>query len=540
MVRVIALTLLLVTKTRHAKRTWVFVLLTMTFYHLYVDFYIKMVKNLGKLTDRTIKMSNIKQRFIYFLMANLLLWSIVPLLRESLPMDTQEALMWGKYCFLGTTKHPPFSGWLAYGFWDLLTQWDGAMYLLSQLCVLLGVFYIFRLAKEFVGQTKAVLAALLQFGIIFYNFSSVEYNVNVVSLALWPMCAFYFWRGYTQNKLSDWLLFGIFAGVNLLNKYVSGLLLVAIGLFILLHPKTLKNYRLYIAGFIALAIVAPHLWWLWQNDFAPFEYLSHRSEQGKFTSQWRHLAYPLKFIGAQILFSAAAWLTYLVLYKINKKEKFVGDKEKSQFLLIVGLLPLLTWFLIGIITGSTLKSMWGFPCLFLLGTMLFYFFPIQIGEKQILQVFRTMAVWTVVFAIAYAAQIILTKSERFHSDCRQIARQMTRIWKAETGGKPLEYVGGNEWFTNMTAIYGEDKPKPMIWLNPKANSWFDANDFASKGALVVASNAGEYAVYQKAHEGKVSPARILPLTYKNYLGKTKTKNMFYGFYNLKEAANAQE
>ena len=46
MVRVIALTLLLVTKTRNAERTWVFVLLTMTFYHLYVDFYIKMVKNL--------------------------------------------------------------------------------------------------------------------------------------------------------------------------------------------------------------------------------------------------------------------------------------------------------------------------------------------------------------------------------------------------------------------------------------------------------------------------------------------------------------
>ena len=138
----------------------------------------------------------LKKRFGLFLLCNLVLWSVVPLLRLSLPMDTQEAIVWGKYSLLGTTKHPPFSGIIAYYFYLLFGKFDGAMYLLSQIFTALGVVYIYKLARLFVDEYKAVLAAMLQFGIIYYDFSSVEFNVNVISLALWPMCTYYFWQAY--------------------------------------------------------------------------------------------------------------------------------------------------------------------------------------------------------------------------------------------------------------------------------------------------------------------------------------------------------
>ena len=106
-------------------------------------------------------MMNLKHKFALFLLCNLLLWSLIPLLRHSLSMDTQEAIVWGKYCFWGTTKHPPFSGWVAYNFWNLFGHLDGVMYFLSQIFVILGVVYIYRLARCFLDETKAVLAALL-------------------------------------------------------------------------------------------------------------------------------------------------------------------------------------------------------------------------------------------------------------------------------------------------------------------------------------------------------------------------------------------
>ena len=86
---------------------------------------------------------NIKKKWALFLLFNLALWSVVPLLRLSLPMDTQEAVVWGKYSLLGTTKHPPFSGIIAYYFYLLFGQSDGVMYLLSQIFVLLGLIYIY-------------------------------------------------------------------------------------------------------------------------------------------------------------------------------------------------------------------------------------------------------------------------------------------------------------------------------------------------------------------------------------------------------------
>ena len=134
----------------------------------------------------------IKRKWTLFLLLNLLLWSAVPLLRLSLPMDTQEAIVWGKYSLLGTTKHPPFSGIIAYYFYLLFGKADGSMYLLSQIFVAIGLVYVYKLASLFVDKNKAVLASMLQLGVIYYNFSSVEYNVNVISLSLWPMSAYYF------------------------------------------------------------------------------------------------------------------------------------------------------------------------------------------------------------------------------------------------------------------------------------------------------------------------------------------------------------
>ena len=270
-------------------------------------------------------MQNLKKNFFYFMIINIAVWSLVPLLRLSLPLDTQEALIWGRDYFLGTPTHPPFSGWLAWPFYTVFLKFEGAMYLLSQLCVATGLIYIYRLAKQFVGEQKAVLATMLQFGIIYYDFSSVEYNVNVVSLSLWPMCAFYFWQAYKDNKWSDWLLFGLFAGFNLLNKYVGGILLFALIVFILYEKsarKILLNPKAYVASIFALWIFIPHAYWLYETNFVSFDYIFGRSSGGKYAGTWfGHIIYPLKFIGAQILFTAAAWLSYLIFYKKFEKQK---------------------------------------------------------------------------------------------------------------------------------------------------------------------------------------------------------------------------
>lgn len=474
----------------------------------------------------------LKRKFTAFLLINLLVWSVVPLLRMSLSMDTYEAIVWGKFSWLGTTKHPPFSGMVAYLFYELWGETDKVMYLLSQLFAVAGIVYIYKLARQFFDETKSILAAMLQFGVIYYDYSTVEFNVNVISLALWPAAAYYFWLAYKENKWKDWLLFGLFSGFNLLNKYVGALELAAIGIFVLSDKKTrgvLFNYKAYASGIVCLLVLAPHLWWLYENNFEMLNYIAGRSGK-KAASVWGHFLYPLKFIGAQILFTAAAWVSYAVFRYNAPKEKSELTAESKKFLLCLGFVPPAVFILSSFISGSALKSMWGFPMQFLLGILLIGFFPIKFDAAKAKRLFVTMAVWSMVFAFAYGVQCVLTRSERYRTDGKAFAAVMEQKWFEHTGGKPLEYAGGDVWYANLQAVYGSPQTKPMIWMRPVNNPWLDADDFARKGALIMTVDKGMYAKYEEMYPGKVTEPQRLELVFESMTGKRKSRVMYYGFY----------
>ncbi|MBP5352513.1 MAG: glycosyltransferase family 39 protein [Alphaproteobacteria bacterium] len=470
-----------------------------------------------------------------FLLLNLAVWSLIPLLRHSLPMDTMEAIVWGKYSWLGTTKHPPLSGILAYPFYMLFGTYSVSMYILSQLCVVLGIVYIYKLARLLVNEKTALIAALLQFGVIYYQFSSVEFNVNVVSLALWPAGAYYFWRAYTENRLRDWLLFGFCAALNLLNKYVGALQILSLAVFVVADKgvwRLLKNYKMYAAVIVFAALLAPHLYWMYEHNFEPLNYVASRSSGGKLTTVWRHLIYPAKFIGAQILFGAAAWLTYFGFSCRNKTAAISREHTKTLFIAITASLPIAVFAIISLVSGNALKSMWGFPCLYMLGIALCYYWPLQWNEKQEKTLVRLMFVWSMLFAVGYAAQCLLTKSPRFTSDCPQIVQMLTQKWQQQLPNQPLKYAGGGEWFVNMINLYADDDIKPMLWLSPKNNPWLDQQDFENSGALVINEDLGAYR--RMGENYPLSEPQKITLEYHNYFGKTKKKDLFYGFYLPKE------
>lgn len=476
-------------------------------------------------------MSKISKYLFLATIYSLIVWSMVPLLRLSLPMDTQEALVWGKYCLWGTTKHPPFSGWLAYDFYRLFGFADWSMYLLSQLCVVVGIFYIYKLARCFLDEIRAGTAVLLQFGIIYYHFSAAEFNVNVLSLALWPMCAYYFWMAYTENRLKNWLLFGFLVGINLLNKYVSLMLLVSLSVFVIADKKVwfiLKNRKVYAAAAVALLLFIPHLWWLYGNDFEMLNYISARSRNGG-ADLYGHIVYPLKFLLAQLLFSAPMLLTFLWLRYKSKTDALESKRSISLFVVITALLPVCLFTITGVISGNALKSMWGFPCLFMWGIALVYFYPLQDNFDVAKKAAKAAVGWISLFAMVYAVQCLFTTSPRFRTDVKDITARLEQKWQERTL-RPLVYVASDVWYGDIMALYASHEVKPMIWMNPKNNPWFDENDFRDKGALIVADTEGEYEGYRNMYGADVSEPMKMEVEFKNYFGKTKTKDIVYGFY----------
>ncbi len=354
-----------------------------------------------------------QELFVRVLIISAFIWSIVPLLRQSLPMDTQEAIVWGKYCLLGTTKHPPFSGWVAYIFYQLLGKTDFSMYLLSQICVSFGLWGIYKLAKCFLSETQAILATVFQLGIIFYHFSATEFNVNVVSLSIWPWCTYFFWQAYLHDKLKYWSFFGVLMGVNILNKYVGGILGVALAFFVLLTPnarRLLKNPKAYLSVVVCFIVCLPHLCWLYETNFTMLNYISTRNPKGEITSFFKHFVYPLKFFGAQVLYVLPAIITFYFFSRKQKRVEFQKDIEISHFLLCIGVIPTSFWMVKSALWGTPLKDMWNFPSLFACGIIVFYFIKREWSEQKTKLFIKTFFVWSMIFAFAYTGQCLITKS----------------------------------------------------------------------------------------------------------------------------------
>jgi 4-amino-4-deoxy-L-arabinose transferase-like glycosyltransferase len=221
---------------------------------------------------------------------------------KNLPLDVIEALAWGTNLDWGWDKHPPLSIFFPEIFYQLFGNQDWAYYLLSQIFIVFSFVIIFKLAKEFLkNETYALLSVFLLEGIYFYNFTTPEFNVNVCQIPFWSLTVYYSWQCFKNDKIHNWLLFGLFAGLGVLSKYLFIYLLISVSLFFIYHLKKNKkfNIKYLIPLLVFLLVLSPHLKWLIDSDYKTIAYGLKRTslEGGTF---FNHFIYPLKFILKQI------------------------------------------------------------------------------------------------------------------------------------------------------------------------------------------------------------------------------------------------
>ena len=124
------------------------------------------------------KKINLKRIFYIFLFLHVLLWSLIPLLREILPIDAMECIFWGGLSDFGTNKHPPLAGWLAASVYNLCGKSDYSIYLLGQSFILMGFIYIYKLGKIFFDETKAILAVMIMEACFVYTYMGIYDGFN--------------------------------------------------------------------------------------------------------------------------------------------------------------------------------------------------------------------------------------------------------------------------------------------------------------------------------------------------------------------------
>lgn len=484
---------------------------------------------------------NSKKFFYLFLIINAILWVCVESLRKLISPDAMEAVIWGNLFSFGTNKHPPLSGWLAGGFFGLFGENDIGIYLLGQLCIAVGLFFIYKTAKNFLEGEKAICASLIMAPCVYYTYQAFydNFNCNYISIALWAILIYLFLKTLKTEKLLNWLLLGFVAGLCVLAKYQAAFLFFGMFVYALFYERKIFTQKgFYLAILLGLIVISPHIFWLFQTDFFSFIYLIGRAETAldadtKVTFFTR-LIFPTKFYLDQILALAPCYGLYLILALKEKNlglVKFDFKDKKLAFLLIVGLLPLLAIGTMGFFTTSRIVGAWASMMLSLFGIMLFYIFPINFKEDS----FSFFKKWIIGLMCAWFAGMVifvfLQKKNDMAYPCNEILPAIDAVWEAETGNAPLKYVQGHTVNAFQFRLYDKYKPTFILETYGHKNPWINPSDVKNSGILIIGKSPEEIE-YHLSYYKNVMPenlsykTRLTEYKLKNSLGKEK-KDFFY-------------
>ncbi|GAA0320127.1 glycosyltransferase family 39 protein [Psychrobacter aestuarii] len=433
--------------------------------------------------------------FVLCLIAYFVLWSILPaFLASSVALDVSEGINWGSEWQWGYYKHPPLSSWILYSFYQLFGHIGP--YVLSQLCVLLTLYLVYRLGKTVFNQATAILGSVLTLAVVYYVYPSLEFNHNVAQFPIWAGLSLAFYHCITRERIGDWLWLGVLGGLGMLTKYSVAFLLIPMALYLLLPSQWhhLKRVGPWAALALMVALFVPHVYWLATHDWLPFGYASGRSHdvaEGADTLS-RHTSW-LGFFVAQLV----AHIPLLILAFINRKslfkpnayrEQLTSAKSNIKLLWYIWAAPLALLVVLSLIFGIGLRDMWGMPMWALSGLLVASFIKPEYFAIANKRMQRRLIVWlsiATVLSMVYvgAGDYLRHKPSRMQWPEQAIADNAAQTWQ-DYSSCPLDSVSGDRWLGALIAM-NNDFPSQMISGPASHSPWMTAERLRTHGTLVV-------------------------------------------------------
>lgn len=427
--------------------------------------------------------------FWLFVLCHVMLWTLLPILfHPNAPLDVVEQISWGREWQLGYYKHPPLAAWLTNAAYLATGGRLWSIFLLSQASIAVCFWAVWKLAKEVVDETRALAAVLLLEGILYFSFTSPEFNPNVLELPFWALIALFGWRALSRGRLFDWTVLGVFAGVGLWAKYYTGVLLLALFLFLVIDRDARKAFRTvgpYLAFAVTALVFAPHLVWMAAHRFATITYAVARAEGRKTLAT--HFTYPISFAGSQLLAIALMFVAYVVLFGIWRRRSDWQCSLANRYLVAVALGPFAITVILSLLFNWKLRSMWGTPLWSLLPLLL-----LATGETKHLPsrvpLLRATAIVALILAQAFVLPLTVgpyiykPRKALFPGD--MLGKVITGEWRQQTH-KPLFYVIGDTWTAGNVAFYSPDRPSTLTDADPHLGPWIDMRTLRRYGAVIV-------------------------------------------------------
>jgi hypothetical protein len=430
---------------------------------------------------------------VLVLVAYALVWTLYGVLAkgsQDLHYDMAELVTLAREPAFGYARHPPFAAMVVKAWFTVFPLTDASYYLLAMTVASVALWIAWRLSAYYLdGEKRVVGLALLMF-IPFFNFHALKFNVNTVLMPLWAVTTLWFLRSFETRSWIYAALAGLGAAGAMLGKYWSIFLLAGLGLAAL-HDTRRAAYFRSAAPWITIAagvvVLAPHLVWLYQNDFAPFSFaVSQHGEKSLATALKGTFGY---------LAGAAAYAAIPVALAFAatrpRSDALVDTLSPStperRLVAMVFWMPLLIPAAIAPFAGVELVSLWTMSAWTLL--------PVVLLSSPLLTVTRESAVRIVAAAVifplvtAIAAPVIAlaihyagVKPGAAHS--RLLANAVEQAWR-QTSDRPLRLVGGEADLAFGVAFYSSERPSAFPDFDWRLASWMTPARIARDGIALV-------------------------------------------------------
>ncbi len=378
-----------------------------------------------------------------------MIFDIVSLASVDLHSDWSEAALWAHNFAFGY-KHPPMTAWLFMLWFAVFPRQDWAADLLNVLVVAIGLGVTWRLLRDHLDKTRALLGLIALVLIPLYDIKTAILNANTVMIPFWAAALLFYLRARRGLGILDAFLAGAFASLTVFGKYWALFLVAGMAIAALVGPDTRRFWRSpapYVMALGAAIVIAPHLWWF-VSEHGGTSYAFMRDtvvvSQSFGTALLRSARYLVNCIAYAIV--PIVFLAVLRPSRAALAEMiWPRDDDRRQALLLL-VFPLVLPALVNLAIPYRLTADWTYPNWALLPVVLYASREIVVDERAVARaglvaLAVTLAAIVVSPMVAYAR---LTRADdQYRAHFREVARLADRL-----AGQPVRLFWGSP---NITA-----------------------------------------------------------------------------------------
>lgn len=231
------------------------------------------------------------------------------ILAFGLELGNDEAYYWlySQYWQWNYFDHPPMVAlWIRLFTFNLsLQQYEGFIRMGSVVGGAMSTWFLYK-TVALVHSNRAGWFTAVLYNMSFY--SGITAGLYILpdspQMVFWTLALLLIARiTRDENAWSNWLLFGLVAGLCIMSKIHGAFLWLGLGGYILFQRnKWFKKPQLYVAFLVTVIIISPIFFWNMKYDFATFRFHSNRVDVDELIFQWKFFC---KELASQIGFNNA-------------------------------------------------------------------------------------------------------------------------------------------------------------------------------------------------------------------------------------------